>query len=121
MIKSKIMERRRWVRAKRVLSVQHKLHRSKTRPPERAWQIALTEDMSYGGLAFETDAVYTVGDILDLKVVMSGVLDIYEGQAEVVRLQQMKNETFFLYGVKYLPERTKASQTSTRRDARRIL
>ena len=121
MIQSKIMERRRWIRARRVLSVQHRLHWSKARPPDRAWQIALTEDMSYGGLAFETDAVYGVGDILDLKVVMSGVLDIYEGRAEVVRFQQMTNEAFFLYGVKYIPERAKTSQASVRRDARRIL
>jgi len=121
MVKQNIEERRRWIRARRVLSIQHRLYKSKGRKSDTKWQLSMTEDMSLGGLAFQVDQDYHIGDVLEMKVVMSGVLDIFTGYAEVVRVQRNKNAAAASLGVKYLEGGKKVLRKSKgRRSASRI-
>jgi len=124
MIKQKIAERRQWVRAKRVLSIQYRLLKSKFKNTDKEWHLAMTEDMSIGGLAFLTDSPYHVGDTLEIKVVMSGVLDIFIGTAQIVAIQSNKNSAYHIFGIKYLKASTKKKagkpRTRVRRAASRI-
>ena len=55
MVKQMTDERRFWVRAKRVLSIQYRLIKSRRKEIDRAWHLSTTQDMSYGGLSFYTD------------------------------------------------------------------
>ena len=121
MVKQNIDERRRWVRAKRVLSIQYRLTKSKSKKFDTKWDLSMTEDMGLGGLAFHAHQEYHVGDILEMKVVMSGVLDLFSGYAEVVRIQKNKNTSFSKLGVKYM-EKTKKKErkVSKKRSASRI-
>ncbi len=121
MVKQNTDERRRWLRAKRVLSIQYRLFKSKTKKSDTKWDMSTTEDMSLGGLAFQVNQDYHIGDILEMKVVMAGALDIFTGQAEVVRIQKNKNATSSKLGVKYLKKIKKNLRKSEgRRSARRI-
>ena len=54
-----------------------------------------------------------VGDILELRVFMSGVLDIYSGMTKIVRIIQKKNGAYALIGVKYLDLKSKSSVTKS--------
>lgn len=112
MVKSNIKERRRWVRAKRVLSITFKLKKSARAKANKDAFLSTTEDMSVGGLSFYTDCEYQIGDILDMKVVMSGVLDIFGGFAEVVRVEKKKTGAHYLIGVKYLAKSSTSNKTS---------
>jgi len=106
LVKQIIEERRHGVRAKRILSVQFRLAKGKGKKPEKNWHLSTTNDMSIVGLLFMSDVMYSVGDTLDVKIVMSGVLDIYCGLAKVIRTEQKKGAAFVLTGVKFLNGRT---------------
>jgi len=43
---------------------------------------------------FLSPVSYRVGDVIDLEVVMSGMIDIYSGQAKVVRIQESSAKSF---------------------------
>jgi len=100
-------ERRNWIRAKHVLSLQYRLSKCKRKKYDGSWGLSTTEDMSYGGLSFYTDREYRVNDILELRVVMAGVLDIYTGFTKIIRVVNKKNGAYSLIGVKYLDVRPK--------------
>lgn len=90
-------ERRQSIRAKRVLSIEYRLAGKKN---ER-WNLSTTEDMSLGGLSFYSEEQYRSGAKLEIHVVMSGVLDIYKGNATVVRSEKRSNGVVFLVAVKF--------------------
>ncbi|VAX38229.1 hypothetical protein MNBD_UNCLBAC01-2017 [hydrothermal vent metagenome] len=97
-----IDERRKWLRAKRVLSIQFRVIKTKRKNVDTAWKLSMTENMSVGGLAFYTEyGEYAIGDVLEMKVVMSGVLDIFTGEAKIVRKEFKKNAAHILLGVRY--------------------
>jgi len=50
--------------------------------------------MSHSGLLFLSTVPYRKGDVLEIQVVMSGVIEIYHGQAEVVRVTEVGNTSF---------------------------
>jgi hypothetical protein len=58
--------------------------------------------MSPEGLSFYTDREYVKGDILDIHVVMSGVLDVFKGCGEVVRVERKRSGACVLAAVKFI-------------------
>lgn len=111
------MERRQYVRAKRVLSVEFKLQKTRRKSADKSSYLSTTEDMSIGGISFYSDQSYLAGDILDVHVVMSGVLDIFQGPAKVVRCEQRKAGALYLVAVKFVkpPKSTRRRTPSTRK------
>ncbi len=102
MVKQSSIEQRQWVRAKRILSVQHRLANLQKKALDSEWRLSTTYDMSLGGLAFFSDIEYRQGDIIDIHVVMSGILDIFRGFGKVVRVERKKTGAYFLVAVKFL-------------------
>lgn len=102
MVKQEIQERRRAVRAQRILSIQYRLVSSKMRNVDRHWHLSTTHDMSANGLSFLSDIVYRIDDILELQVVMSGVLDVFKGYGQVVRIDKKDTGSFCFIAVKFV-------------------
>lgn len=94
MSKLKVEERRRFVRARRRMQVEHKLHHRNNRPVVDRWHWALSHDMSYGGVLFSTDAFYQKGDVLDIRVTFAGSIEVLKGLARVVRAHPQKDGFF---------------------------
>ena len=124
MIKTTFEERRQAVRAKRILSIKYRLHKSKYKINNRTWHLSTTEDMSAVGLAFTTEEAYQPDDVLELHVVMSGVLDIFNGYGTVVRCEKKEFGVFYKVAVKFsdLKEkrRIKIATTTKRISTRRM-
>lgn len=94
-------ERRQSVRAKRVLSIQYRRARLKKDSVATDWHLSTTEDMSLDGVSFYSEIEFRAGDKLEIRVVMSGVLDIFNGTAKVVRSQRRDDEEIYFVAVKY--------------------
>jgi hypothetical protein len=101
MIKTNVQERRDSVRIKRIVTVRHRLHKRDNKKREDIWQLATTEDMSYSGLLFNSVFPYETEDIVELQVVMSGVLYLFNGYGRVVRVLK-NNKEYFQIAVKYV-------------------
>lgn len=101
MVKSLIDEKRAAVRAKRILSIQYRLVKSKNKESDTRWHLSTTHDMSVMGLSFLSDVSYQVDDTLELHVIMSGVLDIFKGYGKVVRVERKATGAFYLIAVKF--------------------
>jgi hypothetical protein len=89
-----IIERRESIRANRVLEVKHRLIKRNGRKREGLWSMSTTKNMSVCGLLFLSPVSYQSGDIIELEVVMSSVIDIYKGQAQVVRVHEASGSSF---------------------------
>ncbi|MBF0479780.1 MAG: PilZ domain-containing protein [Candidatus Omnitrophica bacterium] len=111
MEKTPEQDRRAFNRAKRVLSIEYRLSKGIGRTAEKKWHLSTTYDMSVNGVAFFSEFEYQQNDILDLKVTMSGLLEIYRGLGTVVRLSKKKSGIYYLVGVKLL---VKKSETGTK-------
>lgn len=98
-------ERRQYTRAKRILSIQFRAAKTARKGVKPKWHLSLTHDMSLGGLSFLTDEEYQAGDILELHVVMSGILDIFDGHAKVVRVTKKKTGSYFLVAVRFVDKK----------------
>lgn len=85
-----IKERRGCSRATRILSIEYRLYNSRRQHSDPNWHLSTTEDVSPAGLSFYSDYEYRLGDILDVRVVMSGLLEVFKGQCEVVRAEQKR-------------------------------
>ncbi len=85
-----IKERRGCSRATRILSIEYRLYKSRRQHSDPNWHLSTTEDVSPAGLSFYSDYEYRPGDILDVRVVMSGLLEVFKGQCEVVRAEQKR-------------------------------
>lgn len=96
------VEKRAYVRAKRVLSIQFRIHKTRRKNIDKTWQLSTTSDMSYGGVCFFTDQEYQIDDILELKIVMSGILDIFTGYGKVIRSKRNDAGAYYSLGVKFL-------------------
>ena len=90
MVKPMIKERRSYSRTKRILSIEYRLYKSRRRPTDQQWHLSTTEDISPESLSFYSDYEYHPGDILDVRVVMSGLLEVFKGQGEVTRVEQKR-------------------------------
>jgi hypothetical protein len=102
MVKQSVEERRQAIRAKRILSIQYRLAKSKNKESDKTWHLSTTYDMSVLGLSFLSEVPYYAGDSLELHVVMSGVLDIFKGSGRVVRVERKENAAFYLIAVKFV-------------------
>jgi len=105
-------ERRDSVRAKRIVTVRHRLIKHRTRKVNSIWQLATTENMSLSGLLFVSALPYHPGDIIELQVVMSGVIDIFNGFAKVIRTTRNKGG-YYHVGVKYVDLKPKRRSAKT--------
>jgi len=116
-LKQFTLERRRAARAKRIISIQFRLHQSKAKGGDKAWYISNTHDMSSSGLSFLSDVAYKIDDVLELNVVMSGMLDIFQGFGKVVRVEKKAKGGFFLVALKFIarPRVAKTKATSPRK------
>src|ERR1700690_2764624 len=94
-------ERRDSIRAKRIITVRHRLIKHKGRKVDSMWQLATTENMSLSGLLFVSALAYHAGDIVELQVVMSGALDIFNGYGKVIRVALNKGG-YYHVAVKYV-------------------
>ncbi|MBF0522364.1 MAG: PilZ domain-containing protein [Candidatus Omnitrophica bacterium] len=119
MVKQANAERRRWLRAKRVLSVQHRLAKPQNDASNNPWHLSTTYDMSLGGLAFYSDVEYRIGDVLEVHVVMSGLLDIFKGNGKIVRIERKKTGVYFLIALKFL-ENSKTRRAKTYKSRAKI-
>jgi len=99
-------ERRDSIRAKRIITVRHRLIKHNNRKVDSMWQLATTENMSLSGLLFVSALAYLPGDIIELQVVMSGVLDIFNGFGKVIRATRNKSG-YYQVGVKYVDLKAK--------------
>ncbi|MCA9403057.1 MAG: PilZ domain-containing protein [Candidatus Omnitrophica bacterium] len=106
------IERRQYVRAKRVLSVEFKLKQTRRKAADKSTYLSTTEDMSIGGISFYSDQNYAAGDVLDIHVVMSGVLDIFHGPAKVVRCEPRKPGALYLVAVKFIKPAKRQRRTA---------
>ena len=94
-------ERRDSVRAKRIITVRHRLVKHNGRKAEGMWQLASTENMSLSGLLFVSGIPYHIGDVVELQVVMSGVLDIFNGYGKIVRFSRNRGG-YYQVAVRYI-------------------
>lgn len=99
-------ERRDSIRAKRIITVHHRLIKHNNRKVNSMWQLATTENMSLSGLLFVSALAYHPGDIVELQVVMSGILDIFNGFGKVIRSTRNKGG-YYHVGVKYVDLKSK--------------
>ena len=74
--------------------------------------MATTENMSLSGLLFVSALAYHPGDIIELQVIMSGVLDIFNGYGKVVRTSRNKGG-YYQVGVKYVDLKSKRRPAKT--------
>ena len=112
MVERNIEERRAFMRAKRILSVRHRLVNRQNKNVRVEWHLSMTEDMSAGGLLFSSAVHYLLNDIVEVHVVMSGVLDIFRGYGRVVRVEKKDGAAFFWVAVQYTALKQKATRSA---------
>ncbi|MDE1921227.1 MAG: PilZ domain-containing protein [Candidatus Omnitrophica bacterium] len=83
-------DRRDSVRARRIITVRHRLVKHNNRKIDSIWQLATTENMSLSGLLFVSALPYHPDDVIELNIIMSGVIDIFNGFGKVVRVIRNK-------------------------------
>ena len=105
-------ERRDSIRAKRIVTVRHRIVEHNGKKVDSMWQLSTTENMSLSGLLFVSALAYHMGDTVELQVVMSGVLDIFNGYGKVVRTTRNKGG-YYLIGVKYVDLKIKKRPAKT--------
>ena len=105
-------ERRDSVRAKRIITVRHRLVKHNNRKVDSMWQLATTENMSLSGLLFVSALPYHPDDIIELQVVMSGILDIFNGLGKVIRSSRNKGG-YYQVAVKYVELKSKRRPAKT--------
>ncbi len=99
-----VAERRRGERVNRVVAIRHRLIKRSGVKAASAWSLSTTKNMSHSGLLFLSDIPYRKGDILQLQVVMSGIIEIYSGQAQVVRVREVGSTSFDIAVKNLLPK-----------------
>ena len=93
-------ERRDSPRSKRIVTVRHRLHKRGGKKCNEIWMLSTTENMSASGLLFVSAIDYKANDIIEIQVVMSGVLDLFNGYGKVVRAAKGKKN--FQIAVRYV-------------------
>lgn len=107
-------ERRQSLRARRVLSIQYRLSKTRRVKPDEDWHLSTTEDMSLDGLSFYSDLEVREGNELDVHVVMSGILDIFKGKARVVRVKKAESGPIYFVAIKFDLRKTHQSTRKAR-------
>lgn len=122
MVRQSVEDRRQTVRAKRILSIQFRIIKSRVKNFDNLWHLSTTYDMSYSGIAFLSDIAMQVDDIIELQVVMSGILDICKGYAQVVRVERKATGVYYMVAVKFIqsPRKKKNTQAALKTPSNRI-
>jgi hypothetical protein len=107
-----LKEQRDSVRARRVVTVRHRLVKHNNRRADSIWQLSVSENMSLSGLLLKSTVDYKPGDIIELEVVMSGVLDIFIGFGKVIRTLSQKDGNYQI-GIKYIDLKSKYRTAKT--------
>lgn len=107
-------ERRRALRANRVVAIEHRLLKRGAKKLAGTWSLSTTRNMSISGMLFLSDKPYKVGDLIEVSVVISGVIDIVKGCAQVVRVIE-GGDTSFNIAVKFIHEKQKARSAKLHR------
>ena len=105
MTEKSILDRRKGIRAQRVLSIQFRLFKKAetTKTIEDSpWHHSTTHDMSYSGISFLSTVPFQIDDILELNVVMSGLLDIVDSYGQIVRVQKKEHGAQYIIAVKLI-------------------
>ena len=110
MVKTETRERRKFERAERVLSIEFRLVSQAKSRRDHSWRVAMTSDISRGGVSFYTDARLKEGDRIEMKIVMSGMIEIYSGHAKVTRTEKRPSAVYSLVAVVLIPETTKKNR-----------
>ena len=110
----KTPERRDGCRVNRVVAVSHRLAVLRRAKPSADWSLSTTKNMSHSGLLFLSAVPYRKNAVLELQVVMSGIIDLFNGQARVMRIQEVGNTSFEI-GVKFLPSKPLTRNAKTYR------
>ena len=105
-VKTKTAERRKHIRVKRTLTIDHRLYQRKGTVVDGSWRSSTTENMSLVGILFVSDIPYLVGDILEAHVVMSG-LDIFKGFGRVVRVEEKKTKNLYSIALAFVDPKSK--------------
>ncbi len=105
-------ERRQYTRAKRALKIEYRLYKHKGVVVDGAWQTSVTENMSIVGILFKSDIHCVIGDVIELRVVMSGILDVFRGFGRVVRVEKNKKNSGFLTAITFVDESSKLVKTN---------
>ncbi len=87
-------EKRGSPRANRVVAIKHRLLKTSSKKVEAEWSLSLTKNMSVTGLLFLSNVPYKTGDVIELNVTMSGVIDIVKGHAQVMRVHENGSHSF---------------------------
>ncbi len=124
MVKQVLEDRRQAIRAQRILSIQYRVVSTKSRNIDKHWHLSTTHDMSATGLSFLSDIVYRIDDVLELQVVMSGVLDVFKGYGQVVRIDKRDTGSFCFVAIKFVQSpkvrATRKSKTPVLKSPRRF-
>jgi hypothetical protein len=99
-----IIERRHGERVNRVVAIRHRLIKRSGLKTASAWSLSTTKNMSHSGLLFLSSIPYRKGDVLQLHVVMSGIIEVYNGQAQVVRVTEVGSTSFDIAVKNLLPK-----------------
>ena len=84
------IERRGSLRARRIVTVRHRLFKRNSKKISSDWILSTTENMSATGLLFNSPLGYKLNDVIEVQVVMSGILDIFNGYGKVVRVENKR-------------------------------
>jgi hypothetical protein len=105
-------ERRDGERVSRVVAIRHRLIKRVGRKSPSEWGLSTTKDMSHSGLLFLSETPYRKGDILELQVIMSAIIDIFKGKAEVVRVIDVAGASYDV-GVRFLKQKAPARKAKS--------
>lgn len=98
----KAKERRSYERIKRALAIQFRLRNGKNgRMDTDRWHLSMTIDMSAGGIAFQSSVPFSVGDMLELHVVMSGIVDVVKATGKIVRVEELAPGQLYSIAVQF--------------------
>ena len=106
-------ERRDSIRAHRIVTVKHRRVQHKGHKVSGSWQLSLTENMSLSGLLFVSAVAYEKGDLIEVEVVMSGLLDLFKGFGQVVRSVRQKAGHYHV-AIKYTDLKPKTKTRSAK-------
>ncbi len=107
-----IKERRCCSRATRILSIEYRLYKSRHQHNDPNWHLSTTEDVSAAGLSFYSDYEYRPGDILDVRVVMSGLLEVFKGQGTVARSEQKRLGACYFVALRFASRSSRTTHAS---------
>ncbi|MBF0594052.1 MAG: PilZ domain-containing protein [Candidatus Omnitrophica bacterium] len=107
-------ERRQAIRASRVIAIEHRLVKRNLTKARSNWSLSTTKNMSVSGILFLSSIPYKVGDIVEVSVAISGVIDIAKGNAKVIRVVE-NGDTSFDVAVKFITKPAKKRPAKTHR------